>query len=231
MSAAASLKLGPAELNLLRSGAFDLGVSLDAEALERFAAYAASLDRWRTTTNLISCRTAEEFVARHLLDSLAPAWIAGGAQAVADLGSGAGLPGVPLAIVAPLRRTVLVESRQRRVSFLRDVIRSLELQNVEVHARRAENVDPGQTLSVDVAVSRAVWSADDILPVAGRWVRDGGVVMCMRAEGHVPPKVDEKSAWIVEGRLTYRVATERPRRIDVYRKRADRGSVSRGTSS
>jgi 16S rRNA G527 N7-methylase RsmG len=90
------------------------------------------------------------------------------------------------------------------------------LVNVEVHATRAEKVH-SDGAPVDVVVSRAVRSTDAILPVADRWVRHGGLALCMRGAGHTPAG-NEDARWRLEGHLTYRVGTERTRRIDVYRK-------------
>jgi 16S rRNA (guanine527-N7)-methyltransferase len=228
MGAAPALTLGAAELDQLRTGAASLGIALDQRAIERFLSYAALLERWRAIANLISCRNAAELVTRHLLDSLAPAWIAGAAQSIADLGSGAGLPGIPLAIVAPRRRTILVEARHRRASFLREVARRLELGGVEVRATRAEEVDSKQPPVVDVVVSRAVWSStDEMLAVCDRWVRGGGVVLCMRTADHARANDGRVEAWSGEGPVTYRIDDERLRRIDIFRKAS--GVVSRET--
>lgn len=217
-AATASLKLGSAERERLRAGALEYRTTLDDVALERCAAYAALLDRWRHAMNLISCRTAVELVDRHLLDALACAWPCGAAESIVDLGSGAGLPGVPLAIIAPERRTVLVEPRRRRASFLRAVKRDLRLHRVEVMEMRAEGADAGGVSPVDIALCRAVWSSDDeMLRVAAPWIRRGGLLLCLRSAARPIPT--SRSDLAREQVLHYLVAGS-DRRIDVYRKRS-----------
>ena len=217
MSAAArSLTLQRADRARLRGGAADLGQILDTAALDRFVAYVQLLDQWRDAANLISCRDGAELVERHLLDSLACAWPCGAARDVADLGSGAGLPGIPLAIVDPARRVVLVEPRRRRASFLRQVRRELQLDHVEVRQMRVEDLDPTSGISpVDVAIARAVWSDDVGATVAAPWLRPGGVLLSMRAEGHShsPAGLELR----VEQSFTYRAGRGPQRRIDVFR--------------
>ncbi len=214
-----SLKLGVAERDRLRAGAAELGVTLDDVAVQRFAAYADLLDRWRRTTNLVSCRNAEELVDRHLVDALACSWLCGEAPAIADLGSGAGLPGVPLTIVHPGRRTVLVEPRRRRASFLRDVKRELRLEHVEVLEIRAEDAARLRVEPVDIVVCRAVWSDQEVLRVAAPWIRGRGLLLCLRSEQQRQPTGDPTVLGF-EQSMTYRIANERRRRLDVYRRDA-----------
>ena len=214
MSAAPpSLKLGAVERQRLDAGARIFGIDLDATALDRFVRYVELLERWRKTTNLISCRSTDELIERHLLEALVCSWPCGAADAIADLGSGAGLPGVPLAIVAPDRRTLLVEPRRRRASFLREVKRELGLRHVEVVEARVEEFERVGTMPVDVAVCRAVWSDDRMLGFAAPWIRQHGLLLCLRSVAHVrspvPPLVFEQ---VLEYQL------ERLRgRLDVYR--------------
>jgi 16S rRNA (guanine527-N7)-methyltransferase len=104
------------------------------------------------------------------------------AVSVADLGSGSGVPGVPLKIVRPELKVTLIESRERRASFLAAVIRELELRDCDVFGGRAENVDPAQR-NYDVVVMRCAGDLARMIPVAAGLARPGGVVI---ASG--PPK-------------------------------------------
>jgi len=212
-----SLTLRPADRARLRGGAADLGVRLDDAALDRFAVYAETLARWRESANLISYRDGAELVERHLLDSLACAWLCAAARDVADLGSGAGLPGIPLAVIDPDRRVVLVEPRRRRASFLRQVRRDLRLDRVEVRELRAEDVDrSGDLAPVDAAITRAVWRDDADLRLAVPWLRDGGVLLSMRADIRHPTPA-AINGLRDEASLTYRIGRGPLRRIDVFR--------------
>jgi 16S rRNA (guanine527-N7)-methyltransferase len=189
---------------------------LDDDAVQRFVAFAALLERWRRSANLIACATARELVDRHLLDSLACTWPAAAARNVADLGSGAGFPGVPLAIAAPTRRTLLVEPRRRRASFLREVRRVLELPAIEIIETRAEHYDAAAVASVDAVVSRAVWSRDEDLEIAVPWIRPGGVLIAMRASGQ-PTVVVPHEELVADSTLTYTIGRAR-RRLEVFRR-------------
>jgi 16S rRNA (guanine527-N7)-methyltransferase len=215
-----SLKLGAAERRRLSEGGAELGVALDDVALERFVAYAEVLDRWRGTTNLISCRTAAELIDRHLLDALGCAWLCGAARSIVDLGSGAGLPGVPLAIVKPDRRVVLVEPRRRRASFLREVRRVLTLPHVEVLEARAEDADREHFARVDVAVCRAVWSDDEAARTAAPWITEGGLLLCVRSADQPSFSIAGDRVLPLEQVVTYRVPGGPKRRIEVHRKQA-----------
>ncbi|MGH8032145.1 MAG: 16S rRNA (guanine(527)-N(7))-methyltransferase RsmG, partial [Luteimonas sp.] len=92
-------------------------------------AYLALLDRWNRTYNLTAIRDPREMVAKHLLDSLAMHAHVRDLETLADLGSGAGLPGIPLAIALPELRVTLVESAGKKVRFLREAVRTLRLDN------------------------------------------------------------------------------------------------------
>jgi 16S rRNA (guanine527-N7)-methyltransferase len=179
------LRLGPAEREALAEGARALGVELEPEVVDRLDRYAALLDRWSTRTNLISCRDGAELVDRHLLDSLAlvPLIVAG--TDIADLGSGAGLPGIPLAVARPYPRVVLVEARRRRASFLRTVRGELGREGLEVREQRAdEEPRPGGD-GFGAVVCRAVWSDETALRVAANWLAAGGRFFWMRHGGRM----------------------------------------------
>ena len=137
----------------------------------KLEAYLTELARWGARTNLVGSleRAALE---THLDDALAAApWLVGGWRAV-DLGSGAGLPGVPLAIARPDVAITLVEIRERRVHFLRHAVRTLEL-DCEVRRVRIEDA-PDQRF--DVALVRALAPATEAIPRALPWVAESGEI-------------------------------------------------------
>ena len=104
----------------LEQGIAALGLSLPAEAVPRLLDYLALLERWNAAYNLTAIRDPAEMVTRHLLDSLAILPYVQG-DTLADLGTGPGLPGIPLAIAAPGRQIVLVDSNGKKVRFLRRI--------------------------------------------------------------------------------------------------------------
>lgn len=119
-----------------------LAISLSHEHREKLAAYAELVLRWNRFANLTGAPDAPSFVRKFIADALAIAPFVQG-ERVADLGSGAGLPGVVLAILAPARQAVLVEARARRARFLRQVSIELGLENVEVVGTRSRIGGPG----------------------------------------------------------------------------------------
>jgi 16S rRNA (guanine527-N7)-methyltransferase len=104
-------------------------------ALDRLVRYAELLERWSASHNLVRFSTREELVRRHILDALAAAHLLEGSGLLLDVGSGAGLPGVPLLAARPRWRGVLLEPRQKRWAFLRTVVRELALSADVVRSR------------------------------------------------------------------------------------------------
>lgn len=147
MTQAALLADGVAALGLARL------VNADAQAM--LLAYIALLDKWNRTHNLTAIREPERMVTHHLLDSLAvlPHLPQHAGVRVIDIGSGGGLPGIPLAIVRPDWRLALLDSNVKKAAFLRQAAIELPLPNVEVVAARAEDYAPARAF--DVAISRA----------------------------------------------------------------------------
>lgn len=137
-------------------------------ALER---YLEELQRWGSRMNLVGSTEPGELRV-HVEDSLAAAAILPGDARVVDLGSGAGLPGIPLAIQRPDLRLTLVEVRERRVHFLRHVVRTLEL---EVEIRRIDFQTAPADL-FDFALVRGVAPPTEILPIAARWIGSEGEI-------------------------------------------------------
>ena len=168
----------------LETGLRALG--LDAALATPLLDYLALLARWNATYNLTAIRDPREMVSKHLLDSLAMHphvdAIAARGGALADLGTGPGLPGIPLAIAKPGLRVTLVESNGKKVRFLREAVRKLGLMNVTVVESRIEAFDaPGR---FDAITARALATLPLILELGGHLLRPGGVLLAMK--GVVP---------------------------------------------
>ena len=150
----------------------------DRSADAALATYRAEIARWGERMNLVGS-TDEAALARHFEDSLhAAAEIPAGARVV-DLGSGAGFPGLPIAIARRDLRVTLVEIREKRVAFLRHVVRTLEL-DVEVLQTSLER--PPEH-GFDLALLRAVAAPPESLTIGLRWIRPGGVVWIWAGPG------------------------------------------------
>ena len=158
--------------------ALDLDVALATPLLD----YVALLVRWNATYNLTAIRDPREMIAKHLLDSLAMHPYVDGIGRLADLGTGAGLPGIPLAIAKPGLQVSLVESNGKKVRFMREAIRKLGLSNAEAVESRIEAFDaPGR---FDAITARALATLPLILESGGHLLRPGGVLLAMK--GVVP---------------------------------------------
>lgn len=154
-----------------------LGLDLPDATRVRLIAYVELLARWNAAYNLTAVRDPGEMVARHLLDSLAIVPHVSGAT-LADLGSGAGLPGIPLALVEPQRQVTLVDSNGKKARFLREAVRTLKLVNVRVVEGRVQDV-PGQ---FDCVTSRAFATLADMLDWAGGLLAEGGRWLAMKGK-------------------------------------------------
>lgn len=159
----------------LERGIAALGMQLPAGAVERLLDYQALLARWNATYNLTAIRDPLEMVSRHLVDSLAILPYVQG-QTLADLGTGPGLPGIPLAIARPELQVLLVDSNGKKVRFLREAIRSLKLENVRAVQSRVEEVE-GQ---FDCITARAFASLEDMLAWGGHLLTKDGIWLAMK---------------------------------------------------
>lgn len=146
---------------------------LSEEQLAAFAAYLDLLMRWNQRINLTAVRSPEEIVTRHFGESAFAAerlLPSDEPRDVCDVGSGAGFPGLPLKIVRPQARVMLVESHGKKATFLREVIRAMGLAGIEVATVRAETLE----CQFDLVTLRAVERFADVLPVAAKLVRTAG---------------------------------------------------------
>ncbi len=144
---------------LLKEQAEQLDISLSDEQLEKFSLYSDLLREWNERMNLTAITRPEEVAVKHFLDSLSPLRCIKPEQgaAVIDVGTGAGFPGIPLLIVRPDIRLTLLDSLNKRLIFLQEVLRALSLDAQTVHARAEEaGKNPEFREQYDIAVSRAV---------------------------------------------------------------------------
>jgi 16S rRNA (guanine527-N7)-methyltransferase len=172
----------------LRDGVSALGLELPAETQARLLAYLALLKKWNRTYNLTAIRDDSDMVTQHLLDSLAllPALAAAvleksalAGRRWADVGSGAGLPGIPLAIVRPDLDMTLIEAVAKKSAFQRQAKIELGLTNVSVVGGRVEQQPGG---AFDVVVSRAFAELVDFIRLAGHLLAPQGRLYAMKGQ-------------------------------------------------
>lgn len=161
----------------LHTGLKALALSVSAADQARMLQFIALLAKWNRTHNLTAVREPQQMVARHLLDSLAAAPHVRGAR-VLDLGTGAGLPGIPLALIYPEMRFTLLDSNAKKIRFVTQAIHELKLDNVETAQATAERYAPEQKF--DTVIARAVAAIPDMLAISRHLLTPGGVFLAMK---------------------------------------------------
>lgn len=147
----------------LSEGITQLGLTLPSGAEERLHAYLALLGKWNRTYNLTAIRDPQQMVTHHILDSLAVLPYLGGARTLADVGSGAGLPGLVIAACRQDLQLTSVEANQKKAAFQQQAKIELGLANVSIHCGRIEALKG----SFDAAISRAFAELADFVRLAG----------------------------------------------------------------
>jgi 16S rRNA (guanine527-N7)-methyltransferase len=156
-----------------------IDVTFDEESLDRLVVYAEELRRWNRAYNLIGRKLDTEGMIGLIVDALTPLSIKGlleGESEVVDIGSGAGLPGIPLYLVGGRFRLTVVEPQRKKVSFLRHICRKLELEGVRVYPARLEQMarDEDCLSAYEVGLARAVMDPFRLLKTATALIGDGG---------------------------------------------------------
>lgn len=173
------------DADTLRNGALALGVALDSRSVTRLLSFARLLERWNKAFNLVSRKDIDRLVTRHLLDSLSVLpWLHG--PRVMDLGTGAGLPGIPLAIARPDLSFTLVDRSDRKIRFLAQVIGELDLANVSVCCQNVKAGTGQETFSTVTA--RAVLPASDVWRLMSDRLDIGGRLILLNRV--LPAEVD-----------------------------------------
>jgi 16S rRNA (guanine527-N7)-methyltransferase len=179
----------------LQRGLGELALALPPEAVAKLLAYLELLAKWNKTYNLTAIRDPLQAVSHHLLDSLAVLReLSGTVGALADVGSGGGLPGIPLAIADPARRVTLNDANEKKGAFLRQVVIELGLRNADVHIGRAEHWRPAARFAV--VISRGFASLVDFLAACRHLAAPAGVLAAMKGAypeaelAQIPPDCD-----------------------------------------
>lgn len=169
-------RVDPSLRRVLEEGLGALGLPRRGGLPDDLLAFQALLAQWNRAFNLTAVRDPEEVVVRHLLDSLAVhAWIPRGR--IADVGTGAGLPGIPLALALPDRSFTLVDSVGKKARFVRQACRELRLDNVTVVQSRLEDYRPDRPF--DAVIARALAPLERLAPLAAPLLAPGGRLLAM----------------------------------------------------
>ncbi|MBT4530611.1 MAG: 16S rRNA (guanine(527)-N(7))-methyltransferase RsmG [Phycisphaerae bacterium] len=173
----------------------DLGIAFDSGDLSRLGLYIDLLLETNKKFNLTAVKDPEKAWTKHILDSLSliPVLATEGVEHVVDIGSGGGLPGIPLAITMPEVTFTLVETTKKKAMFLSEAVEQLGLDNVTVIAERAENLatkDGGFRDIADAVIARAVGPLNVLLELTVPFAKVGGVVIAIKGE-KAPQEIEE----------------------------------------
>ena len=164
---------------ILAKGIAEAGLPIAEQKQQKLLAYLALMQKWNKVHNLTAVRDADEMVTLHLLDSLVVLPFVDG-KALLDVGSGAGLPGIPLAICLPDLKVTVIDSNNKKVSFMRQAKAELGIDNLEVLGGRVEEITPNHKF--DMVISRAFSDLDlfislthQLCDAQGKWLAMKGV--------------------------------------------------------
>lgn len=163
---------------LLADGLARLHLPLPPATQQKLLDYVSLVQKWNKVYNLTAARGADKMLTHHLLDSLAVAPHIAGVKTILDVGSGAGLPGIPLALALPGAHVTLLDSNQKKTAFLQQVVIELKLSNVAVMYERVEKCPLKH--NYDVVVSRAFCALPEFVAMAGGLVAPGGTLLAMK---------------------------------------------------
>ena len=195
---------------ILAARADEAGIPLTAEQIGQFSVYNEMLLDWNTRMNLTALTAPEDVAVKHIIDSLTAydAALFDGARTLIDVGTGAGLPGIPLAVYAPHLTVTLLDSLNKRVRFLTEVTAAMGLQNVRcIHARAEEAARTAEhRAAYDIAVSRAVARLPVLLEYTLPFVRVGGTLLALKGRAYAEEQKEARRAAEVlgGGRITAR---------------------------
>ncbi len=190
-------------MQVLRQNAVELGLILNGQQLAQFDVYQKELLIWNSKTNLISEKTAAAIVSRHFLDSLtALPFISNKQATLLDIGTGAGFPGLPLKIACPDLRLYLLESNRKKVSYLKHVIRLLNLREVQVIHDRVENaiIDTRWQAFFHVVISRATFKMAELVPWSDSFLAQEGELIAYKG-----PSLPEELAQCPQNIFPYNI--------------------------
>jgi 16S rRNA (guanine527-N7)-methyltransferase len=162
----------------LADGLAQLNLSLPPATQQKLLDYVALVQKWNKVYNLTAVREAEKMLTHHLLDSLAVVPHVAAAKTILDVGSGAGLPGIPLALALPGVHVTLLDSNHKKATFLNQAVIELKLSNATVVCERVEKYQQKQIFSV--VVSRAFSDLPEFVALAGGLVAPGGTLLAMK---------------------------------------------------
>ena len=179
---------------ILVSGLESLNLSLSDDKIEQLLDFIKLIEKWNKAYNLTAIRDREAMVRLHLLDSLAIVPFIEGKRVI-DIGTGAGLPGIPLAIYLPEIEFTLLDSNAKKTRFVQQAILELKLKNVSVCHNRVEQYHPEK--SFDTVITRAFASLSDIVELTAHLLSKDGVLLAMKGQAPDIPKLESAKTELI----------------------------------
>jgi 16S rRNA (guanine527-N7)-methyltransferase len=174
---------------LLREIAATTSITLSDQEIEQFESYLSELVEWNKKTNLTSIKGTTEIIIKHFIDSLMVLRFISLEGSLADIGAGAGFPGIPIKIKRPDLDLLLVEPRRKKASFMRKVIRDLALRRAEVYNGRVEEL--AGRVSFDFVISRALGDLDYSCSISMPLLKTDGCIIAMQGPTHSEAKEND----------------------------------------
>ena len=200
----------------LINGAAQLGIELSEPQAGQLIRLLDELDDWNQRMNLTAIRERSAQITKHLLDSLSVQPFLRG-ERVLDVGTGAGFPGLPLAIVNPSLQFMLLDSTAKKLKFVEHAARLLELPNVQTVHTRAESYRPSERF--DIVISRAVGPVEQFVKWAGHLCVGGGRLLAMKGRAPLEELSNLPSGWKLAAshRLTVPALDEERHLVEICR--------------
>jgi 16S rRNA (guanine527-N7)-methyltransferase len=179
------MKIGSKEWQrFIIDSARELGIEIDERVTAAFSIHASELIKWNRKINLTAITDPREIAIKHFLDSLAPAGLISDKARLLDIGSGGGFPGLPLKIFKPNTSVLLIDGVRKKINFLKHVLRTLGLENIEARQMRPEILlkDLEYGTSFDVIISRALSDLSTFVKSALPLLAKHGTIIAMKGQ-------------------------------------------------
>lgn len=164
--------------NLLQRAIQEANLKVDIETQQKLVLYIELLEKWNAIHNLTAIREPIAMLNKHVLDSLVVLPHLPSGQRIVDVGTGAGLPGIPLALAEPQRKMILIDSNQKKINFVQHMILSLKLENAVAVCTRVERYKPEDLC--DIVISRAFASLEEFVQVSHHLCKPHGRLIAMK---------------------------------------------------
>lgn len=181
----------------LKTGANDLGIKVSEHQMELMTLHAKELSVWNKKINLTAIKNPLKVAEKHFIDSIAPVSFFNNEKYLMDIGSGGGFPGIPIKIMKPSLNVILIDSSRKKVNFLKHVIRTLHLENIDAIHSRVQDLQENKAYKnkFDAVISRAFSDLSGFVELAAPFLNNKGSIYAMKgknAEKEIASAISKK---------------------------------------